>query len=316
MFGNHRQTFKSKFNSGDRLTVSAKNRTYIDKKRAQRQGVHPSQGAVHQGGSGLVSSAVSRVKSNPLTRRAKQGKELFQLLGDAGHIATKFVTAPQKYAGEKHMIQKNKEGKFVRGAYIGPGTNLMKRLVDGDKPVSFMDGVSAVHDIDYTLAKNAKEVRQADLRMLNKGDEAKRKKLDFPINIAQGKIGIKSKVLIENNLGVPTTFFTDFGSAGKTPSQMKQIAEARAVLTQQGYGTVEDQMACEKKEHDRKNKPARGLYRKLCKQTRAQKKKDRKRQKYHKVVKKRMNNVRRVQREFNDRGVPKNVMEAIKSMKF
>jgi len=335
MFGTRTNTFKSKFNSGGRLIISRKHQNYIDKKRQQPRGQQP---RGQRGGrvveeeeqslgekletaghfAGRVGDKVKEFgKVLPIGgEKFKRGGDMIKLFGDAAVIVNKFTSIPQHYPEEKHMVLKDNEGEFVRGKYLGPSTRIWQRIMDKDEPVSFIDGYAAIHDIDYTLAKNVGEVRDADQRLIEKAAEAEQKGLDHPVNILQGKIGIKSKMLIEDNLGVPTTFFADYGHGDLTPTQLKAMRERREVLRQKGYGSVAEQMACEKREHTHKNRPSRALYRSLCKQTKTQKKKARKKKKYHKIVKERMDAMRKAETEFNSKAIPNSVINAIKGMKF
>ncbi len=69
------------------------------------------------------------------------------------------------FAGEKHML--NKQG--VTFNYMGPGTNLKARLARGDPPldgIQGMDAVAKIHDIDYSRARNWKDVRIADNKFI------------------------------------------------------------------------------------------------------------------------------------------------------
>ena len=50
--------------------------------------------------------------------------------------------------------------------YMGPGTNLKKRLARGDKGVNRLDNIAMQHDIDYSKAKNLKAKHAADRRMI------------------------------------------------------------------------------------------------------------------------------------------------------
>ncbi len=74
-----------------------------------------------------------------------------------------------KYKGERHAYLFTKRG-IKRANYCGPGTQLKKRLKNGDKPVSNMDAICQKHDIAYAKAKNQTDIRNADLIMLNRMD--------------------------------------------------------------------------------------------------------------------------------------------------
>lgn len=74
-----------------------------------------------------------------------------------------------KYPGEKHAVLFTSSG-VKRANYCGPGTNLEKRLRNGDRPVSNMDKICQTHDMAYAEVKSAADVRHADLVMLRTMD--------------------------------------------------------------------------------------------------------------------------------------------------
>ena len=55
--------------------------------------------------------------------------------------------------------------------YMGPGTNLKKRLARGDPGINRLDRVAKAHDIDYDKAKNLKDKWDADRKMIAKIDK-------------------------------------------------------------------------------------------------------------------------------------------------
>ena len=124
----------------------------------------------------------------------------------AGAFATwagKNYTAAQKYNGEKHQPMWI-DGSIKMATFSGPGTNLLQRLKDGDKPVSYTDEIAKLHDIMYqraAMAGTREEMRrlkgQADKTMLNYLKQAKDKKLDNKVNIGIAKIGISGKEKIQ-----------------------------------------------------------------------------------------------------------------------
>jgi len=127
-------------------------------------------------------------------------------LRTAGAFATwaseKYTTA-QKYAGEKHQPMWI-DGSIKMASFSGPGTNLLQRLKNGDKPVSYTDEVAKLHDIMYqraALSGSREEMRrlksQADKVMLNYLREGKNKKLDNKVNIGIAKLGISGKEKIQ-----------------------------------------------------------------------------------------------------------------------
>lgn len=151
------------------------------------------------------------------------------LFGDAKELYDKFKNG-QKYEGERHapLI---KDDQIVIANYEGPGTQIIKRLQDGDEPITFSDMVSKLHDIQYAIAQASnnkkdqlKRVRIADLMMI---DQLKRgAHLDNPINIELAKHAISSKVKIEN-LNLPFISSKLKGFAGNlhtyTDDEMKLL---------------------------------------------------------------------------------------------
>ena len=115
-----------------------------------------------------------------------------------------------RFQGENHATQILPDGRVRLGEYIGPGTEIEKRiglLNSGNtevRPITKTDEISMIHDIDYVLSQNAKSkaeqlamVRKADLDMLKRLKKIKKKKLDNPANILLGERAIGAKVQIE-----------------------------------------------------------------------------------------------------------------------
>jgi hypothetical protein len=132
------------------------------------------------------------------------------LTKDLARIAKAKMSMKPRFKGEAHSPLILKDGKLRLGEYIGPGTNILKRvelLEKGNrdvKPVTIVDKVAEIHDIDYQLASDSKtkkeqlaKVRKADLDMLKRLKAIKKKKLDKTANILLGEKGIGAKVGIE-----------------------------------------------------------------------------------------------------------------------
>lgn len=132
------------------------------------------------------------------------------LAKDLSRIAKAKMSMKPRFKGEAHSPLILQDGKLRLGEYIGPGTNILKRvemLERGMKevePVSIVDKVAEIHDIDYQLASDSKtkeeqlkKVRKADLDMLKRLRTIKKKKLDKKANILLGEKGIGAKVGIE-----------------------------------------------------------------------------------------------------------------------
>ena len=113
--------------------------------------------------------------------------------------------------GEKHMIIYLPSDRTYNSAlYAGPETQLLTRLNRGDKPLSYVDTVSQAHDIRYGLAQTEADVRTADNKMVQQIAQGRRTGKDSNFNLNQADL-IKAKILLEDNLGVPKSWFAQFG---------------------------------------------------------------------------------------------------------
>lgn len=101
-------------------------------------------------------------------------------------------------SGELHAILQTPEG-LKKANYMGPGTQLIKRLKRGDKPLTPADKVSLGHDIQYTLAQTPEDIREADTIMKRDLGRLLKKGKETTLNVAQGQL-IKVKNLAENIL--------------------------------------------------------------------------------------------------------------------
>jgi len=137
--------------------------------------------------------------------------------------------------GERHAILYTKNG-FQPASFMGPNTAIMNKIRDGVKPITKSDRTSLAHDLRYSLAKTPKEIRAADIKMINKLNKIQKNKSDYRFNIYMGRIPIQAKMLLED-LGIakPTTF-TTFGDIPESdiPLARKTLDD----LEQHGYGKV------------------------------------------------------------------------------
>ena len=151
-------------------------------------------------------------------------------------------TARNGFAGEEHMILQLKNGKNGVANYMGPGTEVIKRLTRGDPGRTPADMVAKRHDIDYTLAQGArdtagqlKQIRTADTRMINSLKKIQASRSDAGRNIQAGMRLIQAKNLAEDAGLMDKSKFA--GSLAKISDPDKVLLMSnRASLTQQGYG--------------------------------------------------------------------------------
>ena len=137
--------------------------------------------------------------------------------------------------GEKHQIIYLNDGTYNPAVYSGPGTNLKVRISRNDQPLSYVDKVAEAHDIRYALASVDGDVRAADNRMVQLLQKAKAQKLDSNFNINQGLM-IQAKILMEDKMGVPKTFFASYGRQNKQPTEIAMYENKLKELEQQGFG--------------------------------------------------------------------------------
>jgi len=143
------------------------------------------------------------------------------------------------FEGEKHspLIV---NGKPRVASYVGPGTQIVKRLKRGDKPITETDAVAQLHDINYALAQDLNDVRNADIRMIEKLKQIEKNKGDSKVNILVGKKGIETKVYLENKglLDKNKFFDNNYGSLSEEDKQL--LENKRNELIQKGYGFLDD----------------------------------------------------------------------------
>jgi len=126
--------------------------------------------------------------------------------------------------------------ELEKASFMGPGTNLTKRLKQNSKPKSYSDKVSQAHDIRYGLSSNRNDIRKADNKFLQSLEKAKNENLDYKFNIYQGDIGIKSKIFLEDKIKIKPEFFTEFGIEKLTQEEINLYTNKLNELEQQGFG--------------------------------------------------------------------------------
>ena len=67
---------------------------------------------------------------------------------------------------QKLIEKTGKEFHWPKMNYLGPGTQLQKRLRRGDQGVNRLDGLAKIHDTDYSKAKNLQDKWKADDKMI------------------------------------------------------------------------------------------------------------------------------------------------------
>ena len=135
---------------------------------------------------------------------------------------------------EKHQIIYLSDGTYNSARYSGPGTNLSTRIKRGDQPLSYVDKTAQAHDLKYALANNNQDIRTADLKMVQSLNKARANKLDSNFNINQAEL-IRLKILLEK-AGAKPEWFTTYGRASETPTDIIMYENKLKQLQQQGFG--------------------------------------------------------------------------------
>lgn len=150
--------------------------------------------------------------------------------------------ARASFQGEKHAILQLPNGKNGIANYMGPGTEVIKRLQRNDPGRTESDKVAKRHDIDYVLAQGEPtkaaqlvKVREADNRMIKSLQKIRENKTDANRNIQMGLRLIQAKVAGEN-LGVldKSKFAGDIKNIN--PEDRILLEAERNKSEQSGYG--------------------------------------------------------------------------------
>jgi hypothetical protein len=145
--------------------------------------------------------------------------------------------ARQQYPGENHALLKLENGKTGIANYMGPGTQIEKRIAKADPPRTLADKTAQAHDIRYAEATTAPEIRQADKKMVNTLKRIKKNRSDSRFNILQGMKLIQAKMKLED-AGVLSK--GSFGDIGKPkPPISNLMVDKLEDLEQQGFGNAD-----------------------------------------------------------------------------
>lgn len=171
-------------------------------------------------------------------------------------------TARPSFPGERHAILQLPNGLPGVANFVGPGTQVIKRLERGDQGRTPTDMVAKRHDIDFTLAQSAPDkktqlelTRKADQRMISSLKKIQKGAHggDRIINVQPALRGIQSKIALEDaGLMDKSKFAGDLKTFSASDKQL--LEKNRDLLEQQGYGSVEylRQSVLKKLEQDKK----------------------------------------------------------------
>lgn len=139
--------------------------------------------------------------------------------------------------GEKHVPQIMPNGSVEIANFTGPGTKLGPRLRGPrrrKRPKTLTDKTAKAHDLDYALARDRRDIRAADKRMVSKLKQIQSKKGDHPINIQVAMKGIQGKIIGEDIKLLPKGSFAKFRKL--SAADKKLFLAERKKLTMQGFG--------------------------------------------------------------------------------
>ena len=102
--------------------------------------------------------------------------------------------------------------------------------------MSYVDKVAQTHDLRYALAQSEADVRTADNKMVQLIAQGRRSGKDSNFNLNQADL-IKAKILLEDKLGVPKSWFASYGREHiKDPATASMYQNKLNELQQQGFG--------------------------------------------------------------------------------
>ena len=128
--------------------------------------------------------------------------------------------APGEYHAKK-IVRRN--GKIMRQSYnyLGPGTQVERRLAQNIQPIDGIDAAAKQHDIDYTLdfqkrMKRGEKVSKQEVQMADKKflEGVKQNKADNPVLAAVIPPVFKAKEIAENIGALSHTAFFDPKTTG------------------------------------------------------------------------------------------------------
>ena len=176
-------------------------------------------------GTGILAKIASYAKNLSDAYSSELGTSIRNMVPDSDE------NARSGFPGEKHAILKLPNGKYGMANYMGPGTQLEKRLKRGDPPRCPADAVSKAHDLRYSITTNSDDIRDADVKMVDKMGKIK----DAPHNIFLGKRLIQAKMAAED-LGImkKDAFVKKMKKRSREDSEILKTELGK--MEMQGYG--------------------------------------------------------------------------------
>ena len=150
-------------------------------------------------------------------------------------------TARPSFQGEKHAILRLPNGRMGIANFMGPQTQVIKRLQRNDPGRTPSDMTAKMHDIQYNLAQGANSeqeqlrlIRDADNRMIRNLNRIEAEGSDSRFNTKQGKL-IAAKTKLED-AGVldPKKFAGNLRDIPESENIL--LNKAKKELEMEGYG--------------------------------------------------------------------------------
>ena len=186
-------------------------------------------GAVKEMAIPLVQAGVAGVanifrnKENPMSTPSYMGEVRLPLKADY---------APEPF-----------KGKRMLATYAGPGTQVLKRIQLGHKPISLLDRISQAHDVRYALANTVDDVREADKIFMER--LAKEKNNLHPAEYKIAKAAFDAKMAAEDLdlLSTRNAILSANASEGYTNADREQMRGVLDDLIQKGEGKKDSEIA-------------------------------------------------------------------------
>lgn len=160
-------------------------------------------------------------------------------LPKSNYAQQKKAKEPKLFEGENHGVLWVPGKGFQRADYMGPGTQILKRIQRKDTGKTPIDQISMLHDIDYTIAsgtassdaEHARLGREADNRMIDSGWKAYKSGKENIFNLTEGAGLIKAKNLLEDwGLMSPTRFLSKRSFKYKVGAEKRDATEYEILL--------------------------------------------------------------------------------------
>ncbi len=191
-------------------------------------------------GSGIVqkiNTLLGKMSPKQIAEKAVLGKIPTGIKSAINRISD-VPNARSAFPNELHPISiiKNRKGKkrIVFNSFLGPNTQVAKRLRRGDKPVGKADAQGMRHDLEFALAKTPEDLRRADRHFI-RSLQRLQKQGEPAINTNIGIQGIKIKnKLTDMGIWGPNKFLDPMKKSADIANAQRELEK----LKQQGVGMV------------------------------------------------------------------------------